>query len=86
MRTASGPPTVAICGSPSSTISRSRCGPSRLRESHNLIAVSLQASLSYLILFYIATKEELDPYQPIPKFLAVKIVIFFSFWCAPTRT
>lgn len=49
----------------------------------------LQASLSYLILFYIATKEELDPYQPIPKFLAVKIVIFFSFWCAismPSRT
>lgn len=35
-----------------------------------------------LILFYKAMKEELSPIKPVPKFLCVKFVVFFSFWQA----
>lgn len=34
----------------------------------------------FLVLFYTVTKEELAPYNPVPKFLCIKAVIFFSFW------
>jgi len=33
-----------------------------------------------LILFYVRMKEELAPLRPIPKFLCVKAVVFFTFW------
>ncbi|KAL3878359.1 hypothetical protein ACJMK2_030720 [Sinanodonta woodiana] len=33
-----------------------------------------------LVLFYKTTKEELRPVKPMPKFLCVKFVVFFSFW------
>ncbi|KAL8609176.1 hypothetical protein ACOMHN_062417 [Nucella lapillus] len=33
-----------------------------------------------LILFYMGTKEELAPINPVPKFLCVKAVVFLSFW------
>jgi Organic solute transporter Ostalpha len=33
-----------------------------------------------LILFYFATKRELEPVKPVPKFLVVKSVVFFTFW------
>lgn len=33
-----------------------------------------------LILFYLALKEELAPMRPVPKFLVVKAVVFFTFW------
>lgn len=35
-----------------------------------------------LVLFYKAVKEELQPINPIPKFLCVKAVVFLSFWQA----
>ena len=31
-------------------------------------------------MFYVATKEALEPYNPVPKFLCIKGVLFFSFW------
>ncbi|CAG8576672.1 1810_t:CDS:2 [Ambispora gerdemannii] len=42
--------------------------------------VSCSLTLYCLAMFYMCTKEDLKPYRPIPKFLCVKAVIFFSFW------
>jgi len=42
--------------------------------------VSITISLYYLVLYYMATKEELAPFRPVGKFLCIKAVIFFSFW------
>lgn len=33
-----------------------------------------------LLLFYVVCKEDLIPLKPIPKFLCVKAVVFFTFW------
>jgi len=42
--------------------------------------LSITISLYFLVLFYLATKEELAPFKPVPKFLCIKAIIFFSFW------
>jgi len=42
--------------------------------------VSISMSLYYLVLFYMATKEELQGLKPVPKILCIKAIIFFSFW------
>ncbi|XP_071950957.1 transmembrane protein 184C-like [Antedon mediterranea] len=39
-------------------------------------------ALYCMILFYHATKEELEPIKPLSKFLCVKLTIFASFWQA----
>lgn len=39
-------------------------------------------SLYFLVLFYMVTEDHLQPYKPLPKFLCIKAIIFFSFWCA----
>lgn len=41
---------------------------------------SVSLSLYALFLFYFATKELLQSYEPVLKFLVVKSVIFLSFW------
>ena len=33
-----------------------------------------------LILFYLALKEDLAPIRPVPKFIVVKAVVFFTWW------
>jgi len=42
--------------------------------------ISITISLYFLVLFYLATKEELSNLQPVGKFLCIKAIIFFSFW------
>ncbi len=44
--------------------------------------VSASISLYFLILFYFATREELLPFNPMPKFIIVKAMLFFTFWQA----
>jgi len=42
--------------------------------------MSVSISLYCLVLFYIATQEQLQIYKPFWKFVVVKSIIFFSFW------
>ena len=37
-------------------------------------------ALYCLILMFLATREELKPIRPLPKFVVVKIIVFASFW------
>ena len=47
-------------------------GPQVLRNSPSL--------LTSLALFYLVLSEELAPVNPVPKFLVVKSVVFFTWW------
>ena len=49
-----------------------------------IVAISVTFSLYYLILFYYAMSKPLAPYNPLLKFLVVKITLFFTFWQALT--
>ncbi|KAG0197864.1 hypothetical protein BGX28_008640 [Mortierella sp. GBA30] len=44
----------------------------------NFISVSM--ATYFLIMFYFTIREDLKEYSPFYKFLAVKLVVFFSFW------
>uniref|UniRef100_A0A8C0L8E6 Transmembrane protein 184A n=1 Tax=Canis lupus dingo TaxID=286419 RepID=A0A8C0L8E6_CANLU len=44
--------------------------------------VSVSLALYALFLFYFATRELLQPFEPVLKFLTIKAVIFLSFWQA----
>jgi hypothetical protein len=41
---------------------------------------SVVVAMYFLVLFYVVTSEELQPFSPMGKFLCVKAIIFFSFW------
>ena len=42
--------------------------------------VSYTIALYGLFLFYSATKDLLTPFYPVLKFIAVKFIVFMSFW------
>jgi hypothetical protein len=42
--------------------------------------ISISISLYSLALFWYLLLEDLEPYRPLPKFLCIKSVIFFSYW------
>lgn len=42
--------------------------------------ISFTLALYGLILFYVTAEELLEPFKPLPKFLCIKGVIFFSYW------
>ncbi|KAF8938857.1 hypothetical protein BGZ58_011307 [Dissophora ornata] len=45
-----------------------------------LTTTSVTIATYFLIMFYFTIREDLKDYSPFYKFLAVKLVIFFSFW------
>ena len=45
-----------------------------------LYNVSYTLALYGLFLFYIATKEEMKTHSPVKKFLAVKSIVFMTYW------
>lgn len=42
--------------------------------------ISISVSLYSLALFWYTLNEDLKPFKPMPKFMCIKIVIFFSYW------
>eukprot|EP00163_Fabomonas_tropica_P031171 TRINITY_DN731_c0_g1_i3.p1 TRINITY_DN731_c0_g1~~TRINITY_DN731_c0_g1_i3.p1 ORF type:complete len:359 (+),score=35.91 TRINITY_DN731_c0_g1_i3:1952-3028(+) len=42
--------------------------------------ISVSVAMWYLVMFYMATKDLLEPHRPVPKFISVKAIIFMSFW------
>jgi len=44
------------------------------------VNASITYAFYYLVLFYLALSTQLAPYNPVPKFLCIKAVLFLSFW------
>jgi hypothetical protein len=42
--------------------------------------VSVTISMYFLVLFYHVTAEELEEFNPLPKFLCIKAVILLAWW------
>lgn len=59
-------------------------GEFRVDRGYAYVAFIQNVSITYafydLVLFYVALKTHLKPYDPVPKFLAIKAVLFLSFW------
>eukprot|EP01119_Soliformovum_irregulare_P004751 TRINITY_DN1583_c0_g2_i5.p1 TRINITY_DN1583_c0_g2~~TRINITY_DN1583_c0_g2_i5.p1 ORF type:complete len:409 (+),score=84.35 TRINITY_DN1583_c0_g2_i5:987-2213(+) len=45
-----------------------------------LYNISITVSMYFLLLFFMAIKDNIAPLRPVPKFFAIKTIIFFSFW------
>jgi len=41
---------------------------------------SVSISMYFLVWFYMTTQKELEEHNPVPKFLCIKAILFFSFW------
>ncbi|KAG0571221.1 hypothetical protein KC19_6G220800 [Ceratodon purpureus] len=41
---------------------------------------SYTLALAALVLFYVACKDMLQPFQPLPKFLIIKSIVFLTYW------
>jgi len=41
---------------------------------------SYTLALAALVLFYVACKDMLQPFHPLPKFLIIKSVVFLTYW------
>jgi len=42
--------------------------------------ISISLSMYWLVMFYQATRDALVPFDPVPKFVCIKGVLFFSYW------
>ncbi|RMX66234.1 hypothetical protein DD238_004207 [Peronospora effusa] len=45
-----------------------------------VVNASITYAFYYLVLFYLALGTQLAAYNPVPKFLCIKVVLFLSFW------
>lgn len=45
-----------------------------------IVNISISVSMYWLVMFYQATSDSLQPFNPVPKFLCIKGVLFFSYW------
>ncbi|CAI5744572.1 unnamed protein product [Peronospora destructor] len=45
-----------------------------------VVNASITYAFYYLVLFYLALGKQLASYNPVPKFLCIKVVLFLSFW------
>jgi hypothetical protein len=45
-----------------------------------IVNISQTLALYSLIAFYTNAKNELRPFKPLPKFIAIKLIVFFIFW------
>ncbi|CAF3558664.1 unnamed protein product [Rotaria sp. Silwood1] len=45
-----------------------------------IITISQTLALYFLITFYSNMKDELKPFQPLAKFITIKLLVFFIFW------
>jgi len=45
-----------------------------------IMLVSVTVAMYALILYYVVAKDELQPHNPVPKFLSIKFIIAMSFW------
>ncbi len=42
--------------------------------------ISITISMYFLVLFYHVTQKELKPFNPLSKFMCIKLIIMFAFW------
>jgi len=51
-----------------------------------IYTISYTVALYALVLFYVACKDLLQPFNPVPKFVIIKSVVFLTYWQVIFRT